>query len=112
MPPARVRAVEDPGKRERRRLDAATVGLRPQAVKAVEHGVARETLVRPRPLRHARSFGIGLAAAVLAGQPAAGERAERHVRDALGRAERQHLAFVAAVEQRVGVLDERRPAVP
>ena len=48
---------------------------------------------------------------VLAGQPAARERAERRVGDALARADLEH-AVVLAVEQRVGVLDDGRPSAP
>ena len=69
---------------------------------------ATQLLVRAGPLRHARAGRERLAAAVLAGEPAAGERAERDVGDPVLDAERDQLPLVPAVEQRVRVLHERR----
>ena len=83
-----------------------------QAVEPIEDGVGDEPLVRAGSLRHARTFRKRLAAAVLAGQPAAGQRPEGQVRDPVGDAERQHALLVAALEQRVRVLKQRRSAVP
>ena len=61
-------------------------------------------LVGLRAHRHPRARRQGLAAAVLAGEPAAGERAERREAEAVLGAERQHLLLGLAVEQRVRVL--------
>src|ERR1700682_4326823 len=60
----------------------------------------------PRAARTAWSRGSGrlLVAPVPAGQPAPCERRERRVAETVGRAERQDLRLVAALEQRVGVL--------
>ena len=63
-----------------------------ELVETVEDRVVDEALVRPGPLRHPRAFGERLAALVLAGQPAAGQRSERHVGDRARLAERQHVA--------------------
>ena len=63
-------------------------------------------------LRHPRALRERLAALVLARQPAAGKRPERHVRDAAFASQSGSTSlFVAAVEQRVGVLHERGRAV-
>ena len=59
------------------------------------------------PHRHPRPTGCSSSAPVLAGQPAAGERAEGLVLDPVLLAERDQLSLVAAVEQRVRVLHER-----
>src|SRR5687768_2386536 len=61
-------------------------------------------LVWAGPERHPRPLRRRLAAAVLAGQPSAGERPERRIAEALPRAELEHAVLVAALEQRVRVL--------
>jgi hypothetical protein len=79
-----------------------------QPSRASKHRVGGQLLVRLRPQRHPRSLGIRAAALVLPGQPAARERAERLVGDAVLAAERKHLGLVAAGEERVRVLDGGR----
>jgi hypothetical protein len=86
----------------------ATGGL--ETAECTPHGVVvDEVAVRLGPLRHPRSCGRGLAAAVLPGQPAARERAERREPEAALRAEGKHLALGLALEQRIGVLHPVHP---
>ena len=96
------RVGEEPGECERRAVDAARRRLGAEAVEGVVDAVRLEVAVGLRPQRHARALGRRLAAAVLPGQPAAGERAERlegdgQVEDRLG----------VPVEERVRVLHGR-----
>ncbi len=92
--------------------DAASLGLGFECVEPVEDAVVDETLVRLGTLGHARARREWLAAPVLARQPAARERPERDVGDARRSPQSGRMpTLVLPVEQRVRVLDERRPAV-
>src|SRR5262249_16326796 len=84
-------------------------GARERVERAVD-AVVHERSVRARALLHARAWRRRLVAAVLPCQPAAGEWAERLVRDAVLVTQRQQLLLVTAIEERVRVLHERRLA--
>src|SRR5215203_5726399 len=101
---AQTRLGKQPCEREPRHGDAAFGGHPLQRFERVEHGVTQEPLVGLRALRHARAVGKRRVAAVLAREPASGERPERDVADVAPLAQRQQLALVAALEQRERVL--------
>src|SRR5436190_162189 len=71
-----------------------------ELLEAVVDPVVEQVLVRLGPHRHPRPRRRRRAPAVLAGQPAAGERAEGGEPEPVGGAERQDLGFGLAVEQR------------
>src|SRR5262249_46319383 len=66
-------------------------------------------VIRLGPQRHARALRVRLAAAVLASQPAARERTERHESDTSVLAEWEHLALGRAIEQTVRILNPAEP---
>ena len=101
---------QHPGERESRELDASRRGPRTKLVEPGEHRIRPQVLVGFGPLRHPRIGGRRLVRVVLAGQPTAGERAVRLVGDVEVDAQRDHVVLVAAVEQRVRVLHDRRPS--
>ena len=74
---------EHPGERQCSHRDAARVGLLAQAVEPVEDAVVDELLRTARGAWSSASLPGTARRAVLAGQPAAGERTERHVRDGI-----------------------------
>src|SRR4029077_18219220 len=96
--------MKHPGDGERRNLDAVNPRLLIKRGQSSKHTLAFEMEIRLRTKRHPRRFRVGAGRAVLAGQPATGERAERSEPDALIRAERKHLALRAAVEQAERIL--------
>ena len=96
---------EQPAQREPGHRDLALRGDLLEPLERVEHPVADERGIAVRALRHPRAGRERDAAAVLAGQPAAGERAVDGVAHLLARAQRQQLLLVTAHQQRVGVLD-------
>src|SRR5437588_5749215 len=98
------RIREQPREREGRSVDAAGAGLLPKPFEAAVGGGVLEVAVLLRPLRHPRARRRRLAFAVLAGQPATGERAERREAEAVLRAEREDLGLGAAFEHGVRVL--------
>ena len=83
--------------------------IRPRSIgeplELIEGAVGLERRVRLGALGHPRPCGERLAAAVLAGQPPTGERAEHQVGDVLALAQRQHGRLVGPRQQRVLVLD-------
>ena len=88
-----------------------SAACRLERLERVEDAVVLEVEVRLRPERHPRARRRLLAAPVLAGEPAAGERAERREAEPFARAHLEHALLDVAVEQRVGVLRPVRPAV-
>ena len=104
--------LQQPGERDLRRLDAAPGG---DCGDAVDHGeVARAGSTacgRSRPAWRALVSPL-LAAAAVAGEEAAGQRAPGDDADALVAAEREHLALFLAIDEVVVVLhrDEAGPA--
>ena len=108
--------AQHPRERELGHRDPEALGDRDEPLDALEHVVAGASSPIIRPIRSlvARepSGGAG-AGPVLAGQRALRERRPDDLRDAVRRAERDHLALGVAPEQRVLRLrgDELRPAV-
>src|SRR5947208_11937345 len=94
---------DHPRERLRRRVAALGQGFDP-----VVHAVVVQMQVRIGPERHPRALGMPLAAPVLPGQPAAGERTESLVAEPVLGAERKYAVLVPPLEQGVRVLDERR----
>ena len=108
-----VRRAQHPGERELGHRQAGLVGDRAQALHRVERLRAQQAA--HEAAHRARGAGVGgrrLAAAVLAGQHALGERRPDDLADPVPRAEREDLALGHAVER--GVLglaaDEARHA--
>jgi hypothetical protein len=101
---------KQPGEREagHRGAAAGRDGLQP--VQRLERPVGDKPGVQLRPPGHPRVGRVGRTAAVLAGQPAARQRAEGQVGDASRGAQRQEFPLVLPCEQRVAVLDSLRRA--
>ena len=99
--------AEQPRERGAGHRDAVRVRDRAEPIERVEGPVVMQSLVGLGALRHPRAGRERLAAAVLAGQPAARQRPERQVGDVVLGRQRQHAALIAAVEQRERVLDRR-----
>src|SRR6478752_5956148 len=93
-----------PGEGEPGHRDAALGRRALEGLERVEDAIGRVADVWLRPQRHPGAGGRRLAAAVLAGEPAAGERAERGVAEAVLAADREHGLAVALLEQREAVL--------
>ena len=91
---------EQPREREGGRVAAPL-----ERLERVVDAVVAQVLVRAGAQRHPRALGRRRVTAVLAGQPAAHERAVHLEPEAVLRAERQHLLLHLAIEQRVRVLD-------
>jgi hypothetical protein len=73
---------QQPAEREPGHRGAAARGDRPQPIQCLEGRAGDELLVPLGPLGHPRPGRVRRAAAVLAGEPAARQRAERQVGDA------------------------------
>src|SRR6476646_4448707 len=92
--------AEQPRERQRGRVSSAF-----ELLECVVHTVVPEVLIRAGAHRHPRALRHLSVAAVLSGQPAARERAERLEPDVHLRGEGKHVALDLTVEQRVRVLD-------
>ena len=102
--PRQLGLGERPGECEPGHRDAALGGAALERLERVEDTIGGVADVRLGPQRHPRSGGRRLAAAVLAGQPAAGERAERGVAETVLAADREDGLAVALIEEREAVL--------
>ena len=105
-----ARMVQRPGNRESGHVDASRARFLGEAGQPAIDVVALELTIRLGTQRHARPFRIDAGRAIFAREPAAGERAECLVEDAVLAAERYQLLLVARLEQRERVLEQRRPA--
>ena len=101
---------QQPAEREPGQRGAAVRGDRLQPVQRVEGRAGDELGVRLGPLGHPRPGRVRRAAPVLAGQPAAGQRAERQVGHAPAGAQREQVRLVLPCQQRVAVLHGARRA--
>ena len=95
---------ERPGEREPGHRDSSIGGLALERLERVEDPVGGVADVRLGAQRHPRSGGRRLAAAVLPGEPPAGERAERGVAEAMLAADREDGLAITLLEEREAVL--------
>ena len=102
------RVGQQPRERDGRHRDVPLGGEGGEAGEAGVDAVVVEVAVGARQERHPGAARRGLAAAVLAGQPTAGERAVGLVGDAVLAAERKDVGLVGALEQRARVLEVGR----